>query len=191
MPSSQHSKKLTIRLPDLELRRIKALAALRGVPLQQAVRLALQAWASQPQPETTPPLDAPPGPLAGADLEKPRPTKRAATAQPTRHRPAGEKPSPTPGGGQPENLEGARLEWFRRAGRLDWSKCSAVTGVAAEGGNVWVVRGTGVPVAAIFRRFAEGQLFGEIAGALGLTQEQRIPVLEFAAEGGMFPRSTR
>jgi uncharacterized protein (DUF433 family) len=76
-------------------------------------------------------------------------------------------------------------------GTLDWAKCSAVESVPAEIGNVWVVRGTAVPVAAIFRRFAEGQRFEQIAEALGLTQEQLIPVLEFAAEGGMFPRSAR
>ena len=186
-----HIKRLSIRLPDLELRRIKALAALRGVSLQEAVQQALEAWASQPHPGDTHALDQQPGSFAGADLEKPRPPNRAATGKPNRSRPAGGKPSLTPGGGQPPNLEGALLAWFRKAGTLDWSKCSAVESVPAEIGNVWVVRGTTVPVAAIFRRFAEGQRFGKIAEALGLTQEQLKPVLQFAAEGGMFPRSAR
>jgi uncharacterized protein (DUF433 family) len=184
-------KRLSVRLPEAAMRRMKSLSALRGVSLQEAVQQALEAWAAQPQPADTHALDQPPDSLAGAGLEKKRPTKRAATAQPNRRRPAAGKPSLTPGGGQPENLEGAALEWFRRAGTLDWSKCSAVESVPAEIGNVWVVRGTAVPVAAIFRRFAEGQRFEQIAEALGLTQEQLIPVLEFAAEGGMFPRSAR
>ena len=183
-------KRLAVRLPEPAMRRIKALAALRGVSLQDAVYQALEAWASQPQPGDTHALDQQPGSFAAA-LEKPRPPSRTARAKPNRRRPAGGKPSPTPGGGQPQNLEGALLAWFRRAGTLDWSKCSAVKRVPAEAGNVWVVRGTGVPVAAIFRRFAEGQRFGEIAEALGLTKEQLKPVLQFAAEGGMFPRSAR
>ena len=173
------------------MRRIKSLAALRGVSLQEAVYQALEAWASQPQPGDTRTLDKQPGPLAGSDLEKPRPPSRAARAKPNRRRRAAGEPSLTPGGSQPHNLEGAALEWFRRAGTLDWSKCSAVQRVLAEIGNVWVVRGTGVPVAAIFRRFAEGQRFGEIAQGLGLTEEQLKPILQFAAEGGMFPRPAR
>jgi Ribbon-helix-helix protein, copG family len=112
-------KRLSVRLPEPAMRRIKSLSALRGVSLQEAVQQALDAWASQPQPAETHALDQPPGSLAGVGLEKKRPTKRAAAAQPNRRRPAGEGSSLTPGGGQPENLEGAALEWFRRAGTLD------------------------------------------------------------------------
>ncbi len=195
-------KRLAVRLPEPDMRRIKALAALRGVSLQEAVQQALEVWASQAHPGDTNALDLKPGSFAGADLEKPepqasadlkqpRPLKRAATAKASRCQPAGGKRSLAPGGGQPHNLEGVELAWLRKAGTLDWSKCSAVESVRAKIGNVWVVRGTGVPVATIFRRFAEGQQFGEIAEALGLTQKQLKPVLQFAAEDGMFPRSAR
>jgi len=177
---------LFVRLPTAEKRRIKVLAASQGLTLQQAVHEAFEAWASQLAREGAPPLDARPIPPGSADLEKPRPPSRAATAEPTRRRPAAGDSSLTPRRSQPQNLEGAALEWFRRAGALDWSKCPAVESVPREIGNVWVVRGTGVPVAAIFRRLAEGQRFGEVAQAIGLTGDQLKPVLQFAAESGMF-----
>src|SRR5271165_1234343 len=77
-------KRLAVRLPEPAMRRIKALAALRGVSLQEAVQQALEAWASQPQPGDTHALDQQPGSFAGADLEKLRPPNRAATAKPRR-----------------------------------------------------------------------------------------------------------
>jgi hypothetical protein len=177
MPPSQQVKKLSIRTPEHELRRIKSLAALRGVSLQQAVRLALEAWASQPEKEV--------------DAEKPERQAGAAKRAPARHRGANAEPSANFSGGQPQDLGGAALAWFRKVGSLDWSKCSAVEGVPTKDGIVRVVRGTRVPVPAIFSSFAQGREFAEIAGALGLTHEQLKAVLQFAAEGGMFPASAR
>ena len=189
MPLSQQVKKLSIRIPELELRRIKSLAALRGVTLEQAVRRALEAWASQPEKEAASPHAAQPASLAGVPTEKPERQARAAKRTPARRGDADALPA-KPGRGQSQDLDGAALEWFRKAGTLDWSKCAAVEGVPTKDGIVRVVRGTRVPVSAIFRSFAEGQEFGEIAGALRLTHEQLKAVFQFAAEGGMFPAGT-
>jgi hypothetical protein len=61
---------LSVRLPEPELRRIKSLAANRGVTLQEAVHQALQVWASRRKPPVALPLDALQGSLARLDVEK-------------------------------------------------------------------------------------------------------------------------
>jgi hypothetical protein len=60
---------LSVRLPEPELRRIKSLAANRGVSLQEAVQEALEAWSAQ-LPTALSPLDALQGSLAGVDVER-------------------------------------------------------------------------------------------------------------------------
>ncbi|MGH9345178.1 MAG: ribbon-helix-helix protein, CopG family, partial [Terriglobia bacterium] len=44
MPASQRLKVLSVRLPEPEVRRVKSIAARRGISLQEAVRQALEAW---------------------------------------------------------------------------------------------------------------------------------------------------
>lgn len=70
MPASKQVAVLSVRLPEPELRRIKSLAASRGVTLQEAVHQALETWASPLQPAVTLPLDALQGSLARLDVEK-------------------------------------------------------------------------------------------------------------------------
>jgi len=70
MPASKQISVLSVRLPEPELRRIKSLAASRGVTLQEAVHQALEVWASQLQPAAALPLDALQGSLARLDVEK-------------------------------------------------------------------------------------------------------------------------
>jgi Ribbon-helix-helix protein, copG family len=70
MPASKQVVVLSVRLPEPELRRIKSLAASRGVTLQEAVHQALETWASPLQPAVTLPLDALQGSLARLDVEK-------------------------------------------------------------------------------------------------------------------------
>lgn len=77
MPASKQSRMLSVRLPEPELRRIKSLAANRGVSLQEAVQEALEAWSAQ-LPRALPPLDALQGSLAGVDWEKLRRQERKA-----------------------------------------------------------------------------------------------------------------
>ena len=61
---------LSVRMPVPELRRIKSLAASRGVTIQEAVHQALKVWASHLQPTVAVPLDALQGSLARVDVEK-------------------------------------------------------------------------------------------------------------------------
>jgi hypothetical protein len=58
---------LPVRLPESEVRRFKSIAASRGVSVQEAVREALNAWASQ-MPKL-PPLETLEGSLADVDVE--------------------------------------------------------------------------------------------------------------------------
>lgn len=59
-----------MRLPEPQLRRIKSLAASRGVTIQEAVQQALDVWASHLQPVAALPLDALQGSLAHLNVEK-------------------------------------------------------------------------------------------------------------------------
>ena len=70
MPASKQIAVLSVRLPEPELRRIKTLAASRGVTLQEAVHQALEVWASHRKPATALPLDALQGSLGRLDVEK-------------------------------------------------------------------------------------------------------------------------
>ena len=70
MPASRQIAVLSVRLPASKLRRIKSLAANRGVTLQQAVDQALEAWALHLKPVVPLPLDALEGSLAGVDVER-------------------------------------------------------------------------------------------------------------------------
>jgi hypothetical protein len=70
MSASKQIAVLSVRLPESELRRIKTLAASRGVTLQEAVHQALEVWASHRKPATALPLDALQGSLARLDVEK-------------------------------------------------------------------------------------------------------------------------
>ena len=78
MPANKQVSILSVRLPQSELRRIKSLAASRGITLQDAVHQALQAWAFKSGPQTLPPLDALEGSLAAVDVAKIRREDRQA-----------------------------------------------------------------------------------------------------------------
>jgi hypothetical protein len=70
MTVSKQVAVLSVRLPASKLRRIKSLAASRGVTLQAAVDQALEAWALHLKPALPLPLDALEGTLAGVDVER-------------------------------------------------------------------------------------------------------------------------
>ncbi|MGA2903063.1 MAG: hypothetical protein ABSD98_04475 [Candidatus Korobacteraceae bacterium] len=70
MTASKQVAVLSVRLPASKLRRIKSLAASRGVTLQEAVNQALEAWAFHVKPAVLLPLDALEGSLAGVDVER-------------------------------------------------------------------------------------------------------------------------
>jgi hypothetical protein len=70
MAASKQIAVLSVRLPAAKLRRIKSLAASRGVSLQKAVDEALEAWALQLKSSVPWPLEALEGSLGGLDVEK-------------------------------------------------------------------------------------------------------------------------
>lgn len=69
MPANKHLKILCVRLPELEVRRIKSLAASRGFSVQEAVHEALENWASQIQKSPAERLDALEGSLDEVDMD--------------------------------------------------------------------------------------------------------------------------
>ena len=180
MPTSK-TKLFAVRLPEAEKRRIKSLAASQGLTLGQAIHEAFEAWASQLQ-AAAPAPDPARGSSAGSHLEEPGQPRRAATPKPDRG-PAAAKPSSTPGGEAIRSGEAPSAAWLRSAARLDWSQCSAVESVPGKSGRVWIVRGTRVPLAAIFRSLAQEHPFEEIAEVFGLSDQQLKAVLQFAIEG--------
>lgn len=180
MPASK-TKLLSVLLPEAEKRRIKIMAASQGVTIRQAIHEAFDAWALQLQARAPTP-DAARGIPGGAGSDRPRQPNHSATPRQER-RSAEAKPSSTAGGGQAPNADAPSINWLLRAGRLDWSQCAAAQSIPGERGNIWVVRGTRVPLAKIFRKVAEGYPFMEIQQTFGLSLQQLMAILQFAAEG--------
>ena len=76
MPN-QPTKLLAVRVPEPERRRMKSLAALRGLTLQEAVHQAIEAWAAKLQAEGALTLEPWPVPEAGTGVQKPKRQRRA------------------------------------------------------------------------------------------------------------------
>jgi uncharacterized protein (DUF433 family) len=65
---------------------------------------------------------------------------------------------------------------------LDWSQCPAVESVPGKVSGAWVLRGTRMPVAAIFENIEAGANIDDIMEWFdGLEREQVKAVIEFAA----------
>jgi uncharacterized protein (DUF433 family) len=65
---------------------------------------------------------------------------------------------------------------------LDWSQCPAVERVPGKVSGAWVLRGTRMPVSAIFENLEAGANIDEIMQWFdGLNREQIKAVIEFAA----------
>lgn len=65
---------------------------------------------------------------------------------------------------------------------LDWSKCPAVESVPGKVSGAWVLRGTRMPVSAIFENLEAGANIDDILQWYeGLDREQVKAVIEFAA----------
>jgi uncharacterized protein (DUF433 family) len=70
----------------------------------------------------------------------------------------------------------------RKATALDWSQCPAVESVAEKVSGAWVLKGTRMPVSAIFENLEAGASIDEIMEWFdGLNREQVKAVIEFAA----------
>jgi len=65
---------------------------------------------------------------------------------------------------------------------LDWSQCSAVESVPGKVSGAWVLKGTRMPVSAIFENLEAGANIDDIlAWYDGLDRDQVKAVIEFAA----------
>jgi uncharacterized protein (DUF433 family) len=65
---------------------------------------------------------------------------------------------------------------------LDWSQCDAVESVPGKVSGAWVLRGTRMPVSAIFENIAAGASIDDLMEWFdGLDREQVKAVIEFAA----------
>jgi uncharacterized protein (DUF433 family) len=75
---------------------------------------------------------------------------------------------------------------------LDWSTCPAVESVPGKLGGAWVFRGTRIPVSAVFENLEDGITIDDIVQMFdGLTREQVVTVLDFAAHSLEAPASAR
>jgi uncharacterized protein (DUF433 family) len=64
---------------------------------------------------------------------------------------------------------------------LDWSRCSAVESVPGKVSGAWVLKGTRMPVSAIFENLEAGATLDNIMEWYdGLNREQVKAVIEFA-----------
>jgi len=65
---------------------------------------------------------------------------------------------------------------------LDWSQCDAVESVPGKVSGAWVLKGTRMPVSAIFENIAGGASIDDLMDWFdGLDREQVKAVIEFAA----------
>jgi uncharacterized protein (DUF433 family) len=65
---------------------------------------------------------------------------------------------------------------------LDWSQCPAVESVAGKLSGAWVLKGTRMPVSAIFENLEAGASIDDIMEWFdGLDRQQVTAVIEFAA----------
>ncbi len=63
---------------------------------------------------------------------------------------------------------------------LDWSQCPAVESVPGKVSGAWVLRGTRMPVATIFKNIEAGANIDEITQWYdGVTRQQVLAVVEF------------
>ncbi len=69
MLATKRQKLLSVRLPEEEVRRVKSLAAQKGISLQEAVHQAISAWDSPIAEASLESLDALQGSLADVDVD--------------------------------------------------------------------------------------------------------------------------
>ena len=75
---------------------------------------------------------------------------------------------------------------------LDWSQCSAVERIPGKVSGAWVVRGTRMPVSAIFENLEAGANIEDILQWFdGLNREQIKAIIDFAARSLETPAPVR
>jgi uncharacterized protein (DUF433 family) len=64
---------------------------------------------------------------------------------------------------------------------LDWSQCPAVESIPGKRSGAWVFKDTRMPVSTVFENLESGASIEEIMEWFGVTREQIVAVLDFAA----------
>ncbi len=85
---------------------------------------------------------------------------------------------------QPLPKRNKKLRWKQGTtmGTLDWSKCPAVESIPGKVSGAWVLKGTRMPVAAIFENLEAGANIDDILEWFdGIDREQVKAVIKFAA----------
>jgi uncharacterized protein (DUF433 family) len=78
--------------------------------------------------------------------------------------------------------DSVRMKEGKNMAALDWSQCSAVESVPGKMSGAWVLKGTRMPVSAIFENLEAGASIDHIMEWFdGLDREQVKAVIEFAA----------
>jgi uncharacterized protein (DUF433 family) len=84
-------------------------------------------------------------------------------------------------GGLPVSFWRTLNEGDRTMASLDWSQCSAVESIPGKVSGAWVLKGTRMPVSAIFENLEAGANIDDIMEWFdGLDREQVKAVIEFA-----------
>lgn len=65
---------------------------------------------------------------------------------------------------------------------LDWSQCPAVESIPGKVSGAWVLKGTRMPVSAIFENLEAGMSVQEITETFDVTEDEVKAVLHFATE---------
>jgi uncharacterized protein (DUF433 family) len=74
------------------------------------------------------------------------------------------------------------MEEGKNVATLDWSRCPAVESIPGKMSGAWVLKGTRMPVSAIFENLEAGTNIDDIMEWFdGLDREQVKAVVEFAA----------
>jgi hypothetical protein len=198
-PDKREIKPIFVRLSEAERRRIRTLAVSQGLTMREAIVQAFEVWAFQLRSTAGSKRRSPSGPeISGAPPGTQSKGRRqpayASTGQqggrPVETLPSGGAPS-LAGGASLPGLEALAENWLRKADHFDWSKCPAAECVQTKKGNVWVAGGTLHPLVHVFEAVAQGNSLSEIAEVYGLTLQQLMTLLQFAAEGAPPPASGR
>lgn len=66
--------------------------------------------------------------------------------------------------------------------QLDWSQCPAVESIPGKVSGAWVLKGTRMPVQAIFENLEAGLSLKEITEVFDVTEQEVKAVLHFATQ---------
>jgi uncharacterized protein (DUF433 family) len=74
---------------------------------------------------------------------------------------------------------------------IDWSQCPVVESDPGKLGGAWTLRGTRIPIEMLFVNLASGATVEDFLNWFeGITREQIVEVLEFAAKGSRTPEQS-